>query len=66
MTLWPAFAGFQEQTMGSLSPGKLADFVILDRDLEPQAAQRRRRHLARAVHERGAEVLEHVAAVVDE
>jgi predicted amidohydrolase YtcJ len=33
MTIWPAFAGFQEQTMGSLSPGKLADFVILDRDI---------------------------------
>ncbi|MGE5101864.1 MAG: amidohydrolase, partial [Deltaproteobacteria bacterium] len=33
MTIWPAFAGFQEQTMGSLAPGKLADFVILDRDI---------------------------------
>jgi predicted amidohydrolase YtcJ len=33
MTIWPAFAGFQEQTMGSLTPGKLADFVILDRDI---------------------------------
>ncbi|MDB4914878.1 MAG: Amidohydrolase 3 [Gemmatimonadetes bacterium] len=33
MTIWPAYAGFQEATMGSLSPGKLADFVILDRDI---------------------------------
>jgi predicted amidohydrolase YtcJ len=33
MTIWPAFAGFQEQIMGSLAPGKLADFVILDRDI---------------------------------
>ena len=33
MTIWPAFAGFQEQTMGSLTPGKLADFVVLDRDI---------------------------------
>ena len=33
MTIWPAFAGFQEATMGSLTPGKLADFVILDRDI---------------------------------
>jgi predicted amidohydrolase YtcJ len=33
MTIWPAFAAFQEATMGSLTPGKLADFVILDRDI---------------------------------
>jgi len=33
MTLWPAFAAFQERTMGSLAPGKYADFVILDRDI---------------------------------
>jgi predicted amidohydrolase YtcJ len=33
MTIWPAFAAFQEQTMGSLTPGKLADFVVLDRDI---------------------------------
>ncbi len=33
MTIWPAYAAFQEQTMGSLTPGKYADFVILDRDI---------------------------------
>jgi hypothetical protein len=33
MTIWPAYAGFQEAIMGSLSPGKLADFVVLDRDI---------------------------------
>jgi predicted amidohydrolase YtcJ len=33
MTIWPAYAGFQEKTMGSISPGKYADFVILDRDI---------------------------------
>jgi len=33
MTIWPAYAAFQEATMGSLSPGKLADFVVLDRDI---------------------------------
>jgi predicted amidohydrolase YtcJ len=33
MTIWPAFAGFQERDLGSLTPGKLADFVILDRDI---------------------------------
>ncbi len=33
MTLWPAYAAFQESTMGSLSAGKYADFVVLDRDI---------------------------------
>ena len=33
ITIWPAFAAFQEQTMGSLTPGKYADFVILDHDI---------------------------------
>lgn len=33
MTIWPAYAAFQENTMGSLAPGKYADFVILDRDI---------------------------------
>jgi predicted amidohydrolase YtcJ len=33
MTLWPAYAAFQEQAMGSLSVGKYADFVLLDRDI---------------------------------
>ena len=33
MTIWPAYAGFQESMLGSLSPGKYADFVVLDRDI---------------------------------
>ena len=33
MTLWPAYAAFQERVMGSLSAGKYADFVVLDRDI---------------------------------
>ena len=33
MTLWAAYAAFQEQELGSLSPGKRADFVVLDQDL---------------------------------
>jgi predicted amidohydrolase YtcJ len=32
-TLDAAFAGFMEDTVGSLEPGKRADFVILDRDI---------------------------------
>ena len=33
MTLWPAIAGFQEADLGSLAPGKHADFVVLDQDI---------------------------------
>jgi predicted amidohydrolase YtcJ len=33
MTIWPAYAAFQEPVMGSLTPGKHADFVVLDRDI---------------------------------
>jgi predicted amidohydrolase YtcJ len=33
MTLWPAVAAFQERDLGSLTPGKYADFVVLDRDI---------------------------------
>jgi predicted amidohydrolase YtcJ len=33
ITIWPAFAAFEEQLTGSLTPGKYADFVILDQDI---------------------------------
>jgi predicted amidohydrolase YtcJ len=33
ITIWPAYAGFQESVLGSLTPGKYADFVVLDRDI---------------------------------
>lgn len=33
MTIWAAYAAFQEDIMGSLTPGKYADFVVLDRDI---------------------------------
>ncbi|HJQ11545.1 MAG TPA: amidohydrolase [Gemmatimonadaceae bacterium] len=33
MTIWAAYAGFQERILGSLTPGKYADFVVLDRDI---------------------------------
>ena len=33
MTLWPAYAGFQEHDLGTLTTGKYADFVVLDRDI---------------------------------
>jgi len=33
MTLWPAYAAFMEDVSGSLTAGKYADFVVLDRDI---------------------------------
>ncbi|PKP27266.1 MAG: amidohydrolase [Bacteroidetes bacterium HGW-Bacteroidetes-22] len=33
MTLWAARANFTEEINGSLEPGKMADFVMLDRDI---------------------------------
>lgn len=33
MTYDAAYASFREQDLGSLSPGKLADFVVLDTDI---------------------------------
>jgi hypothetical protein len=33
MTIWAAYANFEEKEKGSLEPGKWADFVILDTDL---------------------------------
>ncbi len=33
MTIWAATAAFEEGLKGSLQPGKLADFIILDNDL---------------------------------
>jgi predicted amidohydrolase YtcJ len=40
MTIWPAYAGFMESVSGSLSPGKYADFVVLDQDLMTVAPER--------------------------
>lgn len=33
MSLWPAYAAFQEAELGSLAAGKRADFVVLDQDI---------------------------------
>lgn len=40
LTLWPAYAAFMEDVAGSLSPGKYADFVVLDQDIMTCGADR--------------------------
>ncbi len=32
-TLWPAYASFQEDTLGSIEPGKQADFTVFSADI---------------------------------
>ncbi|HXE81757.1 MAG TPA: amidohydrolase [Gemmatimonadales bacterium] len=39
ITLWPAYASFMEKESGTLTAGKFADFVVLDRDIMTVAAE---------------------------
>lgn len=40
MTMWAAQANFQEKVIGSITPGKYADFVILDQDIMTVAPEK--------------------------
>jgi len=40
ITLWPAYASFMEDVSGSITPGKYADFVVLDQDIMAVADDR--------------------------
>ena len=40
MTLWPAYASFTEDVLGSITPGKYADFVVLSQDIMSVAPER--------------------------
>jgi predicted amidohydrolase YtcJ len=40
MTIWPAYAAFEERSSGSLSVGKYADFVVLDQDIMTVAPEK--------------------------
>ena len=33
VTIWPAYAAFQDSVLGSITPGKLADLVVLSQDI---------------------------------
>ena len=58
MTLWPAYAAFQERMLGSLSPGKQADFVVLDRDIMTVAPEQIRGTVVLATYIDGRPVFE--------
>ena len=32
-TLWPAYAAFQEDVLGTIEPGKRADFTVFSKDI---------------------------------
>ncbi len=40
MTIWGAYAAFEEDLKGSITPGKLADFVVLSQDIMAIAPER--------------------------
>ena len=61
-TLWPAYAGFQEKDLGSLSQGKYADFVVLDTDIMRVAVDRIRATRVLATYVGGRAVYESDAA----
>ena len=58
MTIWPAYAAFQEASLGSLTIGKLADFVVLDRDIMTVAPEQIRGTVVLATYIGGRAVFE--------
>ncbi|MBK5187928.1 MAG: amidohydrolase family protein [Gemmatimonadaceae bacterium] len=66
MTLWPAYAAFQENELGSIAPGKYADFTILNRDIMTVAPEKILGAQVIATYVGGAAVFEAKASEVSE
>lgn len=58
MTTWNALATFTEEQLGSLEPGKEADFVVLDRDLMTMSKEHLRQAKVVATFIKGEKVWE--------
>jgi predicted amidohydrolase YtcJ len=58
MTLWAAYANFEEKEKGSLEPGKWADFVVLNHDILEVPAEKLRDTKVRMTFVGGQKVFE--------
>ncbi|HEV7704869.1 MAG TPA: amidohydrolase family protein, partial [Gemmatimonadaceae bacterium] len=65
MTIWAAYAAFQEKELGSITPGKYADFTILNRDIMITAPEKILNAQVVATYVGGAPVYEWKMGVIE-